>query len=115
MISQKLNAWVYRREYLHTGITIIQVSKILGINRTYLSNFINDTYAMNFNNWLNGLRIEEAKKRLLANKRISLSELATSVGFTDLAHFSKQFKQKEGLAPSYWLQKQQKQRSTCGK
>lgn len=115
MISQKLNAWVYRREYLHTGITIIQVSKILGINRTYLSNFINDRYAMNFNNWLNGLRIEEAKKRLLANKRISLGELATSVGFTDLAHFSKQFKQKEGLAPSYWLQKQQKQRSTSGK
>jgi YesN/AraC family two-component response regulator len=115
MISQKLNAWVYRREYLHTGITIIQISKILGINRTYLSNFINDTYAMNFNNWLNGLRIEEAKKRLLANKQISLSELATSVGFTDLAHFSKQFKQKEGLAPSYWLQKQQKRRSTCGK
>lgn len=109
MIFQKLNVWMFRKEYLHTGITIIQIAKDLGINRTYLSNFINDTFCMNFNNWVNGLRIEEAKRVMLANRRIPLSELATSVGFTDLTHFSKLFKQKEGIAPSYWLQKQLKQ------
>lgn len=114
MISQKLSAWEFRKEYLKTGITIIQIAKTLGINRTYLSNYINDTYAMNFNNWLNGLRIEEAKKRMLTNRHLPLGTLAGMVGFTDLAHFSKQFKLKEGIAPSYWLQKQPKLKPVSG-
>ena len=45
MISQKLNAWELRKEYLQTGITIIKMAKALGINRTYLSNFINQQLA----------------------------------------------------------------------
>ena len=90
------------------------MAKALGINRTYLSNFINDTYAMNFNNWLNGLRIEEAKKRMLTDRRLPMSTLAAMVGFTDLAHFSKQFKLKEGIAPTYWLQKQPKLKPVSG-
>ena len=108
MISQKLSNWEYQKGYMRQGITIIQVSKELGINRTYLSNYINDTYAMNFNNWLNGLRIEEAKTRMLENRQIPLGQLSTTVGYTDLAHFSKQFKLREGIAPSYWLKKQPK-------
>ena len=40
--------------------------------------------------------------------------LAAMVGFTDLAHFSKQFKLKEGIAPTYWLQKQPKLKPVSG-
>lgn len=101
-IEEKLNEWVSEKNYLHPSLTIQDMSKKIGINRTYLSNFINETYQTNFNGWLNGLRIEEAKRRMRDNPDISLAEVAEQVGFADLAHFSKQFKIKEGCSPSTW-------------
>ena len=74
----------------------------LRINRTYLSNYINSTYGLNFNLWINHLRIEEAKQLMGQTPKRSLSEIAERIGFTDLAHFSKQFKLQEGVSPSEW-------------
>lgn len=90
------------KSYLHPSLTIQDISKEIGVNRTYLSNFINETFHTNFNGWINGLRIEEAKLRIRSNPDISLAEVAEQVGFADLAHFSKQFKIKEGCSPSTW-------------
>lgn len=101
-IEEKLKEWVGHKGYLHPSLTIQEMSKEIGINRTYLSNFINETYQSNFNGWLNGLRIEEAKRLMHDNPDISLADVAEQVGFADLAHFSKQFKIKEGCSPSTW-------------
>ena len=83
-------------------LPIQDLSREIGINRTYLSNYINETYQSNFNGWLNDLRIEEAKQKIISSPEINLSDLAEMVGFADQAHFSKQFKQKEGIPPSVW-------------
>lgn len=101
-IEEILNEWISNKGYLHPSLTIQDMSKEIGINRTYLSNFINETYQTNFNGWINGLRIEEAKLRMTSNPNSSLAEIAEQVGFADLAHFSKQFKIKEGCSPSTW-------------
>jgi transcriptional regulator GlxA family with amidase domain len=37
---------------------------------------------------------------LLQNSSLPIGEIAVSIGFCDIAHFSKTFKQKTGLSPS---------------
>lgn len=101
-IAKRLNQWKELKVYLRFHVTIQDLSRDIGINRTYLSNFINETYGENFNNWINGLRINEAKYKILTTSEDSLSEIARKVGFADLAHFSKIFKRKEGISPSDW-------------
>lgn len=101
-IAKRLNQWKKLKVYLRFHVTIQDLSREIGINRTYLSNFINETYGENFNNWINGLRINEAKYKILTTSEDSLSEIARKVGFADLAHFSKIFKRKEGISPSDW-------------
>lgn len=101
-IAKRLNQWKELKVYLRFHVTIQDLSREIGINRTYLSNFINETYEENFNNWINGLRINEAKYKILTTSEDSLSEIARKVGFADLAHFSKIFKRKEGISPSDW-------------
>lgn len=101
-IAKRLNQWKELKVYLRFHVTIQDLSREIGINRTYLSNFINETYGENFNNWINELRINEAKYKILTTSEDSLSEIARKVGFADLAHFSKIFKRKEGISPSDW-------------
>lgn len=101
-IAKRLNQWKELKVYLRFHVTIQDLSREIGINRTYLSNFINETYGENFNNWINGLRINEAKYKILTTSENSLSEIARKVGFAGLAHFSKIFKRKEGISPSDW-------------
>lgn len=57
---------------------------------------------LSVNRWINSLRIDEAKEIMLHKPDIGLAEIAELVGFADLAHFSKQFKLKEGTSPSAW-------------
>lgn len=102
VIKEKITIWEQHKGYLQLSVTIQDLSREIGINRTYLSNYINETYQSNFNGWLNDLRIEEAKQKMLSSPEINLSDLAEMVGFADQAHFSKQFKQKEGIPPSVW-------------
>lgn len=102
MIKDRLGEWVQEKGFLNPRLTIIELCKIIGINRTYLSNYINHTYGLNFNLWINHLRIEEAKLLMVHPPKRNLSEIAERIGFTDLAHFSKQFKLQEGVSPSEW-------------
>ncbi|EDY97292.1 transcriptional regulator, AraC family [Phocaeicola plebeius DSM 17135] len=102
VIKKKLEIWETQKTYLHPKLTIQKVSQEIGVNQTYLSNFINDCYQTNFNRWINSLRIDEAKEIMLHKPDIGLAEIAELVGFADLAHFSKQFKLKEGTSPSAW-------------
>lgn len=105
VIKDRLAEWIKQKGFLNSRITIIQLSKIIGVNRTYLSNHINMIYGMNFNLWLNRMRIDEAKQLIKLSPKRNLSEIAVQIGFTDLAHFSKQFKLHEGVSPSEWRKK----------
>jgi AraC-like DNA-binding protein len=47
----------------------------------------------------------EQAKRLLREQQLSVAETAFHVGFTDVAHFSRIFKQVVGLAPRYYARR----------
>jgi AraC-like DNA-binding protein len=61
---------------------------------------------MNFHTWISNQRIEEAKKHMLANPGISITQISEMVGISEPSNFSRQFKHITGLSPSIWKQKQ---------
>lgn len=97
-----INNWVENREYLKHDISIEKLGKLIGINRTYVSNYINDTYNLNFNTWVHSMRIAEAKKIILSSSDMSMGQVAIITGYADQAHFSKQFKMITGMSPVKW-------------
>lgn len=92
--------------FLEPGINIEEVARRIGIGRTSLSNFINREEGMNFNTWINSLRIDKAKETLLAHPDYSLSVIAEMVGYTEHANFSRQFKLITGESPLLWKKSQ---------
>jgi transcriptional regulator GlxA family with amidase domain len=51
--------------------------------------------------YLRRLRVEEAR-RLLADRRLAVKEVAARTGFRDTSHFSKVFRRIDGLSPAHF-------------
>lgn len=51
--------------------------------------------------YLRRLRVEEAR-RLLADSRLSVKEIAARTGFRDTSHFSRVFRRVDGLSPAHF-------------
>jgi len=101
--------WAYYRDlfiqketYLVSGITIEEMAQTINLNRNTLSSLINDNEKVNFNRWINYLRIEKAKQIMTNNPSLTLSEIAEETGYSDLPGFSRQFKFVTGKTPSSW-------------
>ncbi len=92
--------------YLRSEINIEEMALYLKIGRTTLSNFINKEENVNFHTWINQLRINEAQQLFLQDTDFSIKQIAESVGYSELSHFSRQFKQITGYSPSVWRDKQ---------
>lgn len=105
-IDNIVTEWTQRADkpYLKESITIMQVAEQMGLNTRLLSNYLNSVKGRNFNAWINYLKVEETKLLLLADRSVSLSDIAYKMGFTDLASMSKIFKSIEGMPPSVYRQ-----------
>lgn len=67
--------------FLNNKLTIMDLVKIIGTNRTYISSAINQQYNQNFCCFINSFRVEELKRVLLKEPGISSVELAECCGF----------------------------------
>ena len=90
--------------YLKPSITISDVSTAIGSNDKYISLSVNKFARMNFNYYINTLRIQEAKKKLLeGNTESSIQDIAIACGFGNASSFIRVFKQITGLTPAYYV------------
>jgi len=92
--------------YLRERVNIEEMAHWLGIGRTTLSQHINTSEGMNFNVWINHLRIEEAKQIMKKHPELTILQISEMVGYSEQANFSRQFKIHAGSSPSLWRQKQ---------
>lgn len=88
--------------FMRDGLTLGDTADQMGLNPRHLSDFMNNVYGMNFNLWINSLRVEEIRKMLDAGNKSSLSELAHLSGFTDASALSKAFKKIVGVSPTQY-------------
>ena len=79
------------KPYLNPDYKIIDLVEDMDVNRTALSAFINRTYGVNFNRYLNRLRLKElARLRSQPeNQGKSISSLIDKVGFKDFRNYSR--------------------------
>lgn len=93
------------KPYLKDGITLASAAAQMGISPRFLSSYINDIYEVNFNTWINMLRIDFVKAELKKGTAMTMSELALKAGFSELAAMSRVFKRLEGETPSQFRNK----------
>jgi len=91
-----LNAIVLER--LSEGITLEQAAALLGEKATTISHRLRRKLGMSFSEYVAQLRIEKAKESLRRTK-LTATEVARRVGFSDQSNFGKTFRHLVGMSP----------------
>lgn len=102
-IEISLNKQLDAKVYLDPNLILKTLADKCVTNRSYLSQFINERYNMNFNTFINTLRINEAKE-ILSNKNndIPLKDLYLRLGFKTYSVFNEAFKKHVGVTPNFY-------------
>jgi len=106
-MRRKLDAWMEtEKPYLNPEFKLIDLRAVLPTNRTYLSQFINNTYGCSFYHFVNGYRIEEAKRLLREQPDMKIADVAARSGFSSPNVFSTVFSKEMGVGPREWSKAQ---------
>src|SRR5690606_35373071 len=87
-----------RDDPAHTP-TIHRLAKQCGYSPDQLTRIFKQHTGLSPQEYILQARIERAKT-LLTESALSISQIADTLGYTDVYHFSRQFKQKAGVTPS---------------
>lgn len=79
--------------------TINEMAEIVDISPQYLCRLFTSKLKMRPFEYLTKLRLQKAKEILLSTQSMSISDIATSVGYNDLSYFCAIFKKHEGITP----------------
>ncbi|MDB5798246.1 MAG: bacterial regulatory helix-turn-helix protein AraC family protein 43 [Paucimonas sp.] len=88
----------YFRDHIEQTISLSDAAAAVHLSPTYLAHLVKRETGKTFVELLTGRRIARAKE-LLVHTDLSVKEIAYRSGFTDVAYFSRRFRQVEGCTP----------------
>jgi len=94
------------RPYLVPELSLPDLAKLCGTNRSYLSKFINVNYRQNFKQFINEYRLIEAEKLLINEIDHDIASISTICGFSSYHTFNRCFKNKFGVTPGAYRKSQ---------
>ena len=104
--AQALTQWMEsEKPYLNPEFKLMDLREVLPMNRSYLSQFINDTYGCTFYQLVNRYRIDEAKRLMRECPGMRIEEIAARSGFASRSSFTQTFTRETGFSPREWRKK----------
>jgi AraC-like DNA-binding protein len=97
----------YITENFRTRITLANLCFLFGINKTTLCRSFKAVYGTTVLDYINTLRIQEAKSYLQQGK-LTITQISDALGFSSVHYFCRLFKQYTGLSPTEYIKTKEK-------
>ncbi|WP_136465902.1 helix-turn-helix domain-containing protein [Flagellimonas onchidii] len=93
--------------YLQHNLKLDDIAELLDVSRHHASQVINENFKVNFYDYINAYRIENAKSKLSTNNNASqsISDIAYECGFNNRVSFYKAFKKITRITPTQFIEK----------
>ena len=85
--------------HYHQPISLDRLAREAGVSPSHLGFLFRSVLGLPFKALLGRIRIRKAREMLAAGTRPNITEVALSVGFSDLSHFEKSFRRIVGQSP----------------
>lgn len=99
--SQMNEVFCFIEANYHQSITLCDVAQAVGYSPAYLTNLMRQQTGKSVHRWLVERRMTEALSLLLETEK-TIYQIAESVGYQDVCHFSRYFRQLYGTSPQAW-------------
>jgi YesN/AraC family two-component response regulator len=93
------HALAFVREHFAEPITLSQVASEARLSKFHFCRLFQRRVGLSFREYLCRLRLERARA-LLADRELTVTEVAYAIGFNDLSHFDKVFNRAVGMSPT---------------
>lgn len=111
-IRNGLDVMIAEKFYLESSVRLQGLADAIETSPRYISRFINDELETSFPDFLNKLRVDEAKRLLSeSTSNPKILAIALDAGFSNKATFNKHFKKHTGLTPIEFRNQQRGQES----
>jgi len=87
------------KEYVNPDLTMDFLIKHLGVNRKKVNEILKEEIGFTFKAYLNKLRLTEAARLVCESQEACINEIAYAVGYKNVTHFNKIFKDEYGCSP----------------
>lgn len=91
-------------QHLAEPIGLQDAARVASLEPKYFSKFFKEKTGVAFSSWLHDQRVARAME-LLRNEEVSISSLATRVGYSDPKTFFRAFKARTGHSPSNYRER----------
>ena len=98
--TEKINKYV-ADNYSNQELTVKQASHELGISQSKIQVILKTHFKMTFRQYLNTIKIHEAKRLLVTTDR-QVTDIAYRVGYKNVTHFNRIFKDLEAMSPNQY-------------
>lgn len=105
--KKNIDQLVKNKVFLDSGVTLQDTASRLQTNTTMVSRVINQGYGLNFNDFVNRIKLEEVLNKIEAgeHKKLTLSALAETCGFNSKSTFNRAFKKFMNENPSDYVKR----------
>lgn len=100
--TKAVEQWTARGGHRTVGITSPVAAAEMGIPRYQLTAWVKSNGYESFSRWMTALRIDEAKRVLLAHPDWSSEAVADYCGFNSREYFHRIFKEQLGMTPAQY-------------
>ena len=105
-IGLALKQWCDAGLYKDCDVTIYSLADKLGYKKEEITQYFNLSAHTNFRTWLSDIRFNEAVRMMKAYPKYSNDTISTECGFSSHTQIYRVFKQKTGMSPSQWREKE---------
>lgn len=91
--------------YMEEDINLKKMADMIGVSTHQLSEYLNQFENKTFFNYINYLRVEDAKAMLREDSGKNIIEICYALGYNNPSPFYRAFKNETGLSPRDWVKK----------
>jgi signal transduction histidine kinase/ligand-binding sensor domain-containing protein/AraC-like DNA-binding protein len=96
---------IIKENLSESGLNVEMLADGVGISRVHMHRKLKELTNQSARDFIRNVRMKQAAY-LLVHKKMNISEVAYSVGYSNLSHFSNSFKSIYGVSPTEYIQKQ---------